>query len=209
MANIKVNISENDLETLKKNKYKLCLAFKEKSIGFDVVCIGTDEYFSSNTFKVEDEYAVFFCKSLEDGEVIGDSSGIKKIELGQRITVNQFGFFESPVKGQYSDRLEVVNDYGSIYLGFGRKVKYGTDESMRYAFVSPYASVKGTFTMKPENKIRIWFQQFATTGTYFTDFISEKRMSGRSTYVETFIDASMGVDTVVLTYADGKWQKNN
>ena len=209
MANIKVNISDNDLETLKKNKYKLCLAFREKSIGFDVVCIGTDQYFSSNTFKVEDEYAVFVCNSLENGEVIDASSDVKNIELGQRITVNEFGFFESPVKGQYLDRLEVVNDYGSIYPGFGRKIKYGTDDSMRYAFVSPYASVKGTFTMEPENKIRIWFQQFAKVGTYFTDFISEKRMSGRSTYVDAFIDASMGADTVVLTYANGKWQKNN
>ena len=207
MANIKVNISDNDLKTLKANKYNLCLAFREKSIGFDVVHIGTDEYFASNTFKVEDEYAVFFCKSLEDGEVIGDSSEIQKIELGQRITVNKYGIFGSPVEGQYSDRLEIVNNYGDVYPGFGRKIKYGTDDRMRYAFVSPYASIKGSFTMEPENKIRVWFQQFAKPGTYFTDFINEKRMSGRSTYVDAFIDVSTESDTVVLTYANGKWQK--
>lgn len=209
MANIKVNISDNDLKTLKTNKYNLCLAFRERSIGFDVVCIGTDEYFSSNTFKVEDEYAVFFCKSLENGEVIDASTEVKNIELGQRITINEYGFFGSPMKGQYSDRLEIVNDYGSVYPGFGRKVKYGTNDSMRYAFVSPYVSIKGSFTMEPENMVRIWFQQFTEPGTYFTDFINEKRMSGRSTYVDAFIDVSTGSDTVLLTYANGKWQKNN
>ena len=32
MANIKVSIAENDLKTLKTNKYNLCLAFGERSI---------------------------------------------------------------------------------------------------------------------------------------------------------------------------------
>ena len=33
MANIKVSIAENDLKTLKTNKYNLCLAFGERSMG--------------------------------------------------------------------------------------------------------------------------------------------------------------------------------
>ncbi len=209
MANIKVNIAENDLKTLKANKYNLCLAFREKSIGFDVVCIGADDYSSSNTFKVGNEYAVFFCKSLTNGETVDVASEVQSIELGQQITINRYGVFENPVEGKYADRLEIVNNYGNIFPGFGRKVKYGADESMRFAFVSPYVSVKGTFTMEPENVVRVWFQQFADTGTYFTDYIDKNRMSGTSTYAEAVIDCSAGADTVLLTYADGKWQKNN
>lgn len=206
MANIKVNIAENDLKTLKTNKYNLCLAFGERSMGFDVVCIGTGDYSSSNTFKVGNEYAVFFCASLMDGEAVAVSSQVKDIELGQQITINKDSVFENPVEGKYADRLEIVNNYGNIYPGFGRKVKYGTDERMRIAFVSPYVSVKGTFAMEPENVIRIWFQQFADTGTYFTDFIDKNRMSGTSMYAEAVIDSSAGSDTVLLTYADGKWK---
>lgn len=209
MANIKVSIAENDLKTLKTNKYNLCLAFREKSIGFDVVCIGTDNYSSVNTFKVGNEYAVFFCRTLTDGEAVDVSSEVKTIELGQQITINKDSVFENPVEGKFADRLELVNNYGNIYPGFGRKVKYGTDESIRLAFVSPYVSVKGTFTMEPEHVVRVWFQQFAAAGTYFTDFIDKERMSGTSTYAEAVIDCSAGADTVWLTYADGKWQKNN
>ncbi len=209
MANIKVSIAENDLKTLKTNKYNLCLAFGEKSMGFDVVCIGTGNYSSLNTFKIGNEYTVFFCASLTDGETVAVSSQVKDIELGQQITINKDSVFEDPVEGKYADRLEIVNNYGNIYPGFGRKVKYGTDESIRFAFVSPYVSVKGTFTMEPENVVRVWFQQFADTGTYFTDFIDKNRMSGTSTYAEAVIDCSAGTDTVLLTYMDGKWQKNS
>lgn len=207
MANIKVSIAENDLKTLKTNKYNLCLAFGERSMGFDVVCIGTDDYSSSNTFQVGNEYAVFFCKSVTDGETVDVASEVQNIELGQQITINKDSVFEKPVEGKYPNRLEIVNDYGNVYPGFARKVKYGTNESMRLAFVSPYISVKGTFAMEPDNLVRIWFQQFAEIGTYFTDFIKEKEMSGRSVYVDALIDASTKPDTVVLTYVNGKWKK--
>lgn len=207
MTDIKVNIADNDLKTLKSNKYNLCLAFREKSIGFDVMCMVADDYSSVNTFKVGNEYAVFFCKSVADGEAVDVASEVQNIELGQQITINKDSVFEKPVEGKYPNRLEIVNDYGNVYPGFARKVKYGTNESMRLAFVSPYISVKGTFAMEPDNLVRIWFQQFAEIGTYFTDFIKEKEMSGRSVYVDALIDASTGVDTVVLTYANGKWKK--
>lgn len=207
MTDIKVNIAENDLKTLKSNKYNLCLAFREKSIGFDVMCMVADDYSSANTFKVGNEYAVFFCKSLTNGEVVDVASEVQNIELGQQITINKDSIFEKPVEGKYSDKLEIVNNYGNVYPGFARKVKYGTDESMRLAFVSPYISVKGTFAMEPDNLVRIWFQQFAEIGTYFTDFIKEKEMSGRSVYVDALIDASTKPDTVVLTYMNGKWKK--
>lgn len=207
MANIKVSIAENDLKTLKTNKYNLCLAFGERSMGFDVVCIGTDDYSSSNTFQVGNEYAVFFCKSVTDGETVDVSSEVQKIELGQQITINKDSVFENPVEGKYSNRLEIVNNYGNVFPGFARKVKYGADEGMRVAFVSSYVSMIGTFMMEPVNMVRIWFQQFAVTGTYFMDFIKEKEMSGRSAYVDALIDASTKPDTVVLTYVNGKWKK--
>ena len=161
MKKVIVNIAEEDLKLLKENRYALCIAFREKDMGYDMVCYSCMDYLLNNSIEITEEFSVFYCKNIQFGEKVVVSGGPYNIQLGQRITIDEYGSFKDIENGFEGNRIEIINEYGNLYLGFSRKIIFSGIQSTLPAFVSPYISLKGEFTFEPEDMMRIWFEQFA------------------------------------------------
>ena len=203
MITININVAGADLTFLKQNQYVLCMACREMDMGYDVICFSEKDYLSYNVIAIFDEYQIFCCKNHIDRKKLMISVGPVNISMGQKITMSQEGNFSQVTGGTRKDGFEMVNDYGAIYPGFSRKIHYQGSEMFLPAFVADCASVKGTYVLRPDNRIQVWFEQFVESGVYFSDFSAKIVKAGRSRAMEVILNQ----DVINLSYQEGNWIK--
>lgn len=203
MKTINVSIASVDLAILKQNKYALCYALKEANMGYDVICAADMDYMGHNVFGVSNEYQIFCCSNITNNEKINISTESADISIGQQVTINENGIFSGAVSGRVEDAFELINNFGRLYPGFSRKISFRGNEKFLPVFISPYISIKGSYSLKPDNMVRIWFEQFAESGVFLSDFLQQMIKVGQSTGVEVFLDK----DKIDISYQNGNWIK--
>lgn len=203
MKEVVINIAEEDMALLKKSNYALCAAFREKDMGYSVICCAGTDYLSKNVIDIGEELSVFYCKNIKIGEKVAVSEGPCRIEPGQRVTVDEYGSLKNIESGSVEGKIEIINNYDSIYPGFYRNLSFQGEESGRPAFVSPYASVKGTFTLEPEERMAVWFEQFAESGKIIGKDFENILKAGKSRAIEIVISDT----STQVSYENQSWKK--
>lgn len=203
MKEVVINIAEEDMVFLKKNNYALCAAFRERDMGYSVICCTSMGYLSQNTINVGEELCVFYCKNIKIGEKVEVSAGPCGIEPGQRVTVDEYGSLKNVELGSVEGKIEIINNYGSIYPGFYRNLSFLGVQSELPAFVSPYASVKGEFTLEPEERMVIWFEQFAESGRIIGSAFENILKAGKSVSIEVMLSDT----STQVSYENQMWKK--
>lgn len=204
MKTLQINISANDLTLLKENQYALCFACNEADAGYDVICHADMNYLCSVEFEFMDEYQIFCCQNIRNGEELLISTDPVPILPGQQITLDSTGVFSSVVSGTEPDCIELINNYGNLYPGFSRKISCNACEDFMPAFVAPYISVKGSFLLKPADNVLVWFQQYAKGSSFTRGLLKKIFNAGKSRAAE----ASLTDNQVCsLTYENGIWKK--
>lgn len=203
MKEVTIIIMEEDMVLLKKNNYALCIAFKEKDMGYSVICYASTDYMPRNIINIGEELSVFYCKNIQVGENVAVSAGPCSIELGQRITVDEYGSLSNTEEGSFVGKLQIINKYDSIYPGFCRSLSFLEKQSEFPAFVSPYVSVKGEFTLEPEERMIIWFEQFAESGKIIDNNFENVLNAGKSSAIEV----SLSGTSVQVSYENQNWKK--
>lgn len=203
MKEVVINISENDIRLLKCNNYALCVAFPEKDMGYSVICYADMKYLLNNVINIGEELSVFYCNDIREGEKVRASAGPCSMKPGQRVTVDEYGSLKDVEAGGIDGKLEIINNYDSIYPGFYRSISFFGVQSELPAFVSPYASVKGVFTLEPEERMLIWFEQFAESGKIIDNNIKNILKAGKS----SFIEVELSHTSVQVLYENQIWKK--
>ncbi len=205
LKKVLINIASEDFSVLKENNYKLCVSFREKDMGYTMVSYADTEYLVNSILEVTEDYSVFCCSNIRSGQQVAVSVGPCTIELGQRITLDQYGLLGNVTGGGSANEIEIINEYGNIYPGFGRKIVFSGEENFQPVFVSTGVSVKGTFSLKPEDRIILWFEQLVESGQVLESNFESIVRAGKSTKIEVQLsDGETGV-----TYENGSWKKTS
>lgn len=190
-----VEVDEKDLASLKSNGYFLCFAKKIGDFDYDVIWKSMDRYLSSNIFSWQPIYQIFGTNTFEDKLKVVASTNIKDIGLGEISILDQFGILSDPVTGGDANSINVNNEYGDIHFAISQvSVNQSGQMESTPIYVSQSASILGTGSFKPVEKVQIWFQSNAQTGTMFSEL--------RSNAIE--IDLT-NKSNATIRYEDGKW----
>lgn len=203
MKEIVINIMEEDMVLLKDNRYSLCIAFREKDMGYSMISYACTDYLLRNVINIGEELSIFYSRNIQIGEKAVVSSELCKIEPGQSVTIDEYGSFKDINTGSDAGRIKIINKYDAIYPGFCKKLSFSGVQSELPAFVSPYVSVKGEFTMEPEERAIIWFEQFAESGTVIDNNFKDLYKAGKSGVIEV----SLSDTPVQIAYENQIWKK--
>lgn len=203
MKNLTVKIAEEELSILKTNGYALCFSCRDKDGGYDLICRAGMDYLVNTTIGFEDTYQIFCCQSITDKEAVTLATNSVLISRGQKIVLDEAGVFSAPEAGDGGRSLTLINRYGNIYPGYSRKISYGGKEAFLPAFVAPAVSIKGTYTLEPQDTVQVWFGQDAKNSVFMRDLLPLRKGAGRSNSIEVGL-ADGGVE---ICYQGGNWKK--
>ncbi len=167
---VKIQISVEDLQKMKHNGYSLCFAKKVGDFDYDVIWKSMNKYLSNNTFTWQPIYQIFGTNIFEAGVKVEVSTNAQNIGLGEKTILDQTGVLSNPVTGGDKDAINVDNEYGNIHFAIAQ-VSVNDSEAMETTpiYVSKESSIIGNSAFKPVEKILIWFQHNAQTGTMFAE----------------------------------------
>ncbi|KAK7033904.1 hypothetical protein VNI00_012528 [Paramarasmius palmivorus] len=154
---LKLHIDPNQLQTMKRLNYNLCIAKKVNGV-YTVVWQGDQQYLVDNTFEWTENYQVFGTNTFE--------KPTQDILYGQKSILNSAGVVEGAIgTPNTSGIFRVDNNYGLIHIGVNGKMGiHGKAGNLSPIFVSPTV-VAGTATLKPINTLKIWFSTEYSTST--------------------------------------------
>ncbi len=170
---VKIQISEEDLQILKKEGYSLCFAKKVGDFDYDVIWKSMNKYLVNNIFTWQPIYQIFGTNIFEDEVKVEVSTNTQNIGLGEKTILDQAGVLSNPVTGGNKDAINVDNEYGEIHFAIAQ-VSVNENGAMETTpiYVSKEASIKGDAAFKPVEKIQVWFQHNAQTSTMFAEMRS-------------------------------------
>lgn len=194
---VTVQIDENDLRTLRDGSYSLCFAKKVGDFDYDVIWKSLDKYILENTFSWQPIYQVYGTNSFNDNVKVEVSTNVKNIGLNEITTIDGYGVLSNPVTGGDEESINVNNQYGNIHIGISQ-LSVNDEGQMESTpiYVSKGAVIKGESQYKPVEKVMVWFQANAETGTMFAEM--------RSRSIE--IDLTDSNEASVL-YKNGEWAR--
>lgn len=192
-----IKIADEDLENLKKNDYKLCFAKKISEEDYNVVWQSYTEYLSTNTFSWTPQYQLFGTNLYKENITVQVSTNIVNIGLGEESTLDEVGHLGSVESGGADLAITMINDYGTIHPGLNQ-ISTGIDGTQVQSpiYVAENASVEGSVSMTPVEKVLVWFEQDIATATMFS--------TARSLSVEIDLTTSSEEER---TYQDQEWGK--
>ena len=195
MKSVKIEISQDELDNLKGNDYMLCFAKKVGDNAYNVVWQAYDKYLSNNTFSWTPQYQLFGTNTFQSNIQVVAQTNTVTIGLGETSTLNSAGNLSNPVSGGPSTSITMINDYGNIHPGVNQ-LSTGIDGSVTSTpiYVAQQASITGTTSLTPVEKVLVWFQQNIETSTMISEVIG--------TPVE--IDLTLA-DSATRLYSNGQW----
>ena len=189
-----INISTQELETLKGNGYCLCFA-KKVNDTFDVVWQSYTEYLVSNSFLWTPVYQLFGSNEFVGNVTVEVATNAVNIGLGQQATLDAAGVLGPASSGGPSTAITMVNAFGLIHPGVNQ-VSTGItgQQTTTPIYVAQEQMVKGSDLLTPIDEVMVWFEQNIQTSTMFSDARSNS----------TTIDLT-SVNTGTRLYSNGKW----
>jgi hypothetical protein len=190
-----IEIAGDDLDFLKLNEYKICLAKKVSQEAYNVVWQSYNSYLNNNEFTWIPMYELFGTKRFSDQIQVKVETNLVKIGLGEEATLAPSGRLSAPRTGGPEQSITMINEYGSIHPGLNQ-VSTDLDGKLVSApfYVATKAVALGQVTLTPVEKVLVWFEQNIQTGTMFS--------TARSMEVE--IDLT-DTSTATRRYQDGQW----
>lgn len=192
---IHVQLADDDLESLKDSKYKLCFAKKIADQDYNVVWQSSDKYTSTTTFSWVPMYELFGTNTFNDSlTVVADTKHVS-IGLGQTSTLDPAGLLQDAVSGGPDISVTMVNNYGDIHPGLTQIASLGGGKKVSQPFyVAPLPIKQGSVALTPVDSVLIWFEQNIQTSTMFSTARSNTQELDMTTKNE-----------VSVRYEGGKW----
>jgi hypothetical protein len=194
---VKIEIADNDLETLKINSYKLCFAKKVGNNDYNVVWQSSNLYLANNTFSWTPQYQLFGSNIFSGNVSVNVSTNLVTIELGETSVLNKSGILLAPKTAGATTCFTMDNQFGSIHPGVSQLCA-GLDGTMTSSpiYVATNAVVSGPVELTPVEKVLVWFEQDIETSTMFS--------TARSRSVEMDLTEA---NTARYRYAKETWNK--
>ncbi len=166
---VNIQIALEDLENLKRAKYKLCFAKKVGDNDYNVVWYSFLDYLPNNTFSWTPQYGLFGSNIFKDYIKVQVHTNIVTISLGETSILNSYGVLEDPTTGGPEFCFTMDNQYGSIHPGVNQ-LSIGIDGQIMSTpiYVAEAPIVKGRVVLKPVEKVLVWFEQNIETSTMFS-----------------------------------------
>jgi hypothetical protein len=193
IVNIQINLE--DLDNLKKSKYKLCFAKKVGDNDYNVVWQSSDKYLANNTFKWTPQYSLFGSNHFAANVAVDVSTNVVPIQLGETSILNSSGVLGNPKTHGPDTGFTLQNNYESIHPGVNQlSIDIEGNTSSTPIYVSEDPVVMGPTLLTPVEMVLVWFEQNIETSTMFSD--------SRSNSVEIDLTAS---NTQSRMYKDQQW----
>lgn len=195
LKQVKVKISTDDLRALKDNGYRMCFAKKVGSESYNVVWQSYKNFSENNEFSWTPQYQAFRTDTFMAGVQVKTSSNPVNIGLGELTTIDQYGILSDPVTGGDATAINVNNQYQATHLGVCQ-LSTGIDGKTISTpiYVSEKKCMLGSAKLMPIEKVLVWFEQEAETGTMFTNM--------RSMAIEVDLTQKNEIN---IKYEDEKW----
>jgi hypothetical protein len=192
---IHVQVADDDLESLKSSKYKLCFAKKIADHDYNVVWQSSDKYTTTTTFSWVPMYELFGTNTFKDSVTVKADTKHVRIGLGQTSTLDPAGLLQDAVSGGPDISITMANQYGDIRPGLTQIASLGGDSTASQPFyVAPLPIKLGSVALTPVDSVLIWFEQNIQTSTMFSTARSNTQELDMTTKNE-----------VSVLYKDGKW----
>ncbi len=191
---VNIQITSEELETLKDNEYRLCFA-KKVNDTFDVVWQSYQKYLDNNSFLWTPVYQLFGSNQFKGDVTVRVQTNTVNIELNQQATLNKEGVLGAPSTGGTTTGITMNNNYGNIHPGLNQlSTGIGGQQESTPIYVAPEVMVMGTDTLTPKEVVMVWFEQNIETSTMFSDVKSNS----------VTIDMTES-NTQTRLYSGGKW----
>jgi hypothetical protein len=167
---VRIEIAAPDKKLLMDQGYRLCFAKKVGDAQYNVVWQSYTEYLAGNTFKWVPMYQIFGINEFKDAVQVSTDTNVVDIGLGETTTLDKYGEFTPAKTGGNETSINMVNDYGTIspcinQLSTGIK----GEQVSTPIYVAPQASLKGSVSLQPVEKVLVWFEQNIETSTMFSE----------------------------------------
>jgi hypothetical protein len=170
---VNIEITKEDLATLKSANYKLCFAKKVGDNTYNVVWQSYVQYLITNTFSWTPMYQLFGSNQFASGLKVKAVTNRVDIGLGEQSVLDVFGILGNPATGGSATGFTMVNNYGSIHPGVNQ-LSTGIDgeQVSTPIYVAAKPIVTGKTVLTPVEKVLVWFEQNVETSTMFSDAVS-------------------------------------
>lgn len=163
---IKVELSKETLETLKKSGYAMCFA-KKVNDTYNVIWKATNEYLQNTIFSWVPKYKVFATNTYEDNVKVTTDTDEVTATLGQQCTLTKEGVMEDAVTGGKDQCITIENNYGSIHSGISQVCRMNGKDEVTPIYVSSEARLVGEIELEPKESVMVWFEADVETSTIF------------------------------------------
>ena len=166
---VSILLDDEVIRLLKENIYQLCIAKKVGSEEYNVIWQYYREYENINTFSWLPSYQIFTTNEFFDSVQVEVRSKMKPIGLGETVTRDQYGVLSDAVTGGDPTTLNLINKGNPTCVGISQLCT-GIDGRQVSApiYVTERKIITGEAGFKPVEKVLVWFEQNAETGTMFS-----------------------------------------
>lgn len=191
---VTVQIAPGDLQILKDNGYTLCFA-RCVEYSYSVTWQSFPDYLASNTFAWSEQFQLFWTDIIDGVARIESRTNAVDIALGQQATLDAVGVLGPASSGGPPEQITLINDYGPIHPSLSG-ASVGPDRVVRVTpiYVAPRSIVRGSASLRPLDKVQIWFQQDFRPGVMLFNAVSNP----------TVADLTQAGSVTVL-YQNGNW----
>jgi len=192
---VAVQIAPGDLQILKDNGYTLCFARCVEN-SYSVTWQSFSEYLDSNSFAWSEQFQLFGIDIVNNGVALIESrTNAVDIALGQQATLDSAGELGSARSGGPAEQITLINDYGPIHPALSG-VSVGPDGVMRTTpiYIAPRSIVRGSASLRPLDKVQIWFQQDPAPGAMLFEAVSNPTVADLTS-----------ASSVTVLYQNGNW----
>jgi hypothetical protein len=192
-----VSIASGDLNDLKEANYSLCFAKKVGNEAYNVVWHADKAFLQNNEISWTPQYKLFGSNIFEDAVKVKVSTDLLNIGIGEKTTLTKNGLFTPISTAQDKTSITLINEFGKIHPGLYQvSMTSNNAPSASPIYVSKEAIVLGTTTLKPVDKVLVWFEQHIETSTMFSD--------SRSKAIEVDLTE---INEISVRYENQEWIK--
>lgn len=167
---VTIEIPPDDVRALRANGETLCIAKKVRTRGYNVICWADSRYSVSNSFEWMPEFQIFGSKRFAEGERVTDMTGAVDMVLGGHMTFEEQGRFgPAPPRGDGDgEALNLTNRFGPIHVGIRQRCVVSGTEVVAPIHLTSERMRTGMVSLRPIDRVLIWFEQWSETGMIFT-----------------------------------------
>lgn len=162
---VNIQIDDKTFQELKENGCSIRFAKKIGNLDYNVIWRATKEYSQNISFSWKPLYSIFVTNPFEGGKKVKVSTDPKKISPGETIMLDAHGIFSEAVTGGNPTTLNVINLYGNTHIGISQVAILDGEEAATPIFVSEDQVELGNCEFEPDERVWIWFESDAETGT--------------------------------------------